>query len=76
VELADMSKTGNYGEVPGNANSDMMCRFVKDVCIPEPMNGAGGNLPGYQILEKGESHGQPFSAPHHVCTAGYTGKFP
>ena len=37
VELADMSKAGNYGEVPGNVHRDLMCRFVKDVCIPEPM---------------------------------------
>ena len=38
VELADMAKTGNYGKVPGNIHRDLMCRFVKNVCVPEPLD--------------------------------------
>ena len=38
VELHDMAKTGNYGKVPGNIHRDLMCRFVKNVCVPEPMD--------------------------------------
>ena len=37
-ELLEMSKAGHYGEYPGNVHRDIMCRFVKDVCIPEPLN--------------------------------------
>ena len=36
-ELLEMSKAGHYGEYPGNVHRDIMCRFVKDVSIPEPM---------------------------------------
>ena len=35
VELAGMAKTGNYGKVPGNVHRDLMCRFVKNVCVPK-----------------------------------------
>lgn len=36
-ELADLAKVGHYGQVPGNCHRDILCRFVKDVCIPEPL---------------------------------------
>jgi len=37
AELHDIRKAGNFGEYPGNVHRDIMTRFVKDLCVPEPM---------------------------------------
>ena len=35
-ELSDLAKAGNFGAVPGNIHRDISCRFVKNLCVPEP----------------------------------------
>ena len=35
-ELSDLAKAGNFGNAPGNIHRDISCRFVKNLCAPEP----------------------------------------
>ena len=36
-ELEDMARCGSYGQQPGNVHRDLMCKFVKNIVVPCPM---------------------------------------